>query len=80
MVYVMESKIRHIIWLKEDTKFSGNSIRIFLERFPAIEIVKCEGRDYAVVYMDGSTAQTMRQTFPDLCIEEDVPYALTALR
>jgi hypothetical protein len=75
----MESKIRYIIWQKEEKKHGEDSLRTLLEQFPTIKIVKCEGADYAVVYMDVGTAQAICHTLPGLCIEEDVQYHMTSL-
>jgi hypothetical protein len=78
--YVMAPKQRYIVWLKEDKALFGNSVRTMLDQFPTIEMVKCEGPDYAVVCMDVSTEQMVRQKLPDLCIEVDVQYHRVALR
>lgn len=76
----MESKTRYIIWRKEDKESGGDSVRTLLGQFPTIKIVKCEGADYAVVYMDVGAEQAVRHTLPNLCIEEDIQYHPTSLR
>jgi hypothetical protein len=76
----MAAKQRYIVWLKEDDMRFGNAVRTMLDQFPMIEMVKCEGPDYAVVWMDVSTEQTVRQKLPGLCIEADVQYHRIALR
>jgi hypothetical protein len=75
----MGLKTRYIVWCKESEESTKDSIRIILNQFPIVEIVKCEGPDYAVVCMDPGTEQTIRQRFPSLGIELDVQYQMTSL-
>jgi len=71
----MEPKIRYIVWCKENEE----SVHVILKQFPTVEIVKCEGPDYAVVYMDADTECAIRHSFPSLGIEVDVQYQMTSL-
>lgn len=75
----MKHDCRYIVWRKDNEEPAGDSVRVLLDQFPTVKIVKCEGPDYAVVFMDVSTEKEIRHIFPDLCIEEDVQYRMTSL-
>jgi hypothetical protein len=75
----MKTKNRYIVWCRENEGSTEDSVRAILDQFPTVEMVKCEGPDYAVVCMDTGTEQAIRHRFPSLGIEVDVQYQMTSL-
>jgi hypothetical protein len=74
----MDKTSRYIVW-RTNTKAAANaSVRALLSALPAVQMLQCEDLDYAVVLMDVSTEQKIRQLFPELCVEKDLQYQMTS--
>lgn len=76
----MPAIFRYIVWRARGDEPSTVSVRSLLSQFPDVKILKSRDSDYAVVLMDLETEKKIRQSFPELFIEEDVRYRVVSAR
>lgn len=69
---------RYIVW-REDQGVTRGSVRSLLsKRFPGVKVLKARDPHLAIVLMDSETKRLIRQTLPQLMIEEDLQHKMAA--
>jgi len=74
----MAKASRYIVWRTQAKEPAAVSVRTLLNQFPTVKILKFKEPDYAVVLMDLKTEKKIRQSLPELFIEEDVQHRVVS--